>query len=92
MVDAATKKPQDFVISTGRQYSVRNFLEICAKQLNWGGLRWEGKGLNEIGRRSDNGDIVVRIDERYFRPSEVETLLGDSSLAKKSLVGNQKNH
>ena len=79
------KEPQDYVISTGRQYSVRYFLEICSKQLNWEGLIWEGKGVNEIGRRSDNGDIVVRIDKRYFRPSEVETLLGDSSLAQEKL-------
>ena len=79
------KEPQDFVISTGMQYSVRNFLEICAKKLGWGGLIWEGKGLNEVGKRSDNGDIVIRIDTRYFRPSEVETLLGDSSFAKEKL-------
>ena len=78
------KEPEDFVISTGRQDSIRNFLEICAKILGWG-LKWEGKGLNEIGKRADNGDIVVRIDKRYFRPSEVETLLGDSSLAKEKL-------
>ncbi len=77
--------PEDYVISTGRQDSVRNFIELSAKQLGWGGIIWKGKGLDEIGRRSDNKEIVVRIDKRYFRPSEVETLLGDSSLAKKML-------
>ena len=56
------KEPQDFVISTGRQDSVRNFLEICAKILDWGGLIWEGMGINEVGKRADNGDIVIRID------------------------------
>ena len=77
--------PEDYVISTGRQDSVRNFVELSAKELGWGGIIWEGQGIDEVGKRSDNKEIVVRIDKRYFRPSEVETLLGDSSLAKNKL-------
>ena len=85
------EEPEDFVISTGRQKSIREFLEIVAKNLNWNvednssGIIWEGNGINEIGRRADTNQIVVRIDPRYFRPTEVETLLGDSSKAYKKL-------
>ena len=71
------KKPEDFVIATGRQESVRNFIELSSKALGWGALKWEGKGVQEVGRRVDTGEIVIRIDPRYFRPAEVETLLGD---------------
>lgn len=73
--------PEDFVIATGRQESVRTFIELTAIQLGWGGIRWEGKDIDEIGYRKDNGDAVVRIDPRYFRPAEVETLLGDPKKA-----------
>ena len=72
--------PEDFVIATGRQESVRRFIELTALELGWGELQWEGQGVNEIGRRS-TGEVVVRIDPRYFRPAEVETLLGDPSKA-----------
>ena len=72
--------PEDFVIATGRQESVRRFIELTALELGWGALQWEGEGLNEIGRRS-TGQVVVRIDPRYFRPTEVETLLGDPTKA-----------
>ena len=77
--------PEDFVIATGRQESVRRFLELTAAELGWEGLTWEGQGVNEIGRRSDTGAAVVQIDPRYFRPTEVETLLGDPSNAKNKL-------
>ncbi len=73
--------PQDFVIATGRQESVRRFIELAALELGWGGLTWDGQGAEEMGRRLDTGEVVVRIDARYFRPAEVETLLGDPSLA-----------
>lgn len=73
--------PEDYVIATGRQESVRRFIEITANQLGWGSIQWEGNGLNEVGRRSDTGSIVIRIDPRYFRPSEVDTLLGDPQKA-----------
>ena len=84
--------PDDYVIATGEQYSVRQFIEYAVEHL---GIRinWEGSGLDEIGRVAENrddfgpktGDIIVRIDPRYFRPTEVETLLGDASKARKNL-------
>ena len=76
--------PEDFVIATGRQESVRHFIELAALELGWGALKWEGEGVNEIGLRS-TGDVVVRIDPRYFRPAEVDTLLGDPSKAHEKL-------
>ena len=83
-------KPEDFVIATGVQESVRKFIELSALEIGWGGdgrnaIIWEGDGLNEIGKRADNGEVVVKIDPRYFRPTEVETLLGDPSKAKNKL-------
>jgi GDPmannose 4,6-dehydratase len=77
--------PEDFVIATGRQESVRRFIELTAEQLGWGPMRWEGSGLQECGMRADTGAVVVRIDPRYFRPSEVETLLGDPTKARDKL-------
>ena len=79
------EKPIDFVIATGRQESVRKFIELTAKELNWGSIIWEGHGVDEIGRREDTNEIVIRIDEKYFRPTEVSTLLGDPKLAKNKL-------
>ena len=83
-------QPEDFVIATGRQETVRHFIELAAHQLGWAtvdspSIRWEGSGLTEVGRRGDTGDIVVRIDPRYFRPAEVETLLGDPRRAHERL-------
>ena len=77
--------PEDYVIATGRQESVRRFIELTATQLGWGSMQWEGSGLDEVGRRSDTGAIVVRIDPRYFRPAEVDTLLGDPQKAHNKL-------
>ncbi len=68
------------MIVTGRQESVRRFIELTALELGWGALEWQGSGTEETGRRS-TGEVVVRIDPRYFRPAEVETLLGDPSKA-----------
>lgn len=72
--------PDDYVVATGEQWTVRDFVERVAK---WHGytLEWKGKGVGEIGCDSD-GNVLVRISERYFRPAEVETLLGDPSKAK----------
>ena len=77
--------PEDFVIATGQQATVRDFIQLVSTEMGWGKLIWEGQGLDEIGKRSDTGDIIVRIDPRYFRPTEVETLLGDPSKAKEKL-------
>jgi len=83
-------KPKDFVISTGRAESVRKFAEISAKNLGWdsdgnSGIIWEGEGLNEVGRRADTNEIVIKVDPRYFRPTEVDFLLGESHKAKEEL-------
>tara|TARA_A100001011_G_C14290739_1_gene836078 strand:- start:1373 stop:2512 length:1140 start_codon:yes stop_codon:yes gene_type:complete len=84
-------KPADYVISTGRQESVRKFIELSAKAIGWNkgentpGIIWKGEGLEEVGIRADNGKVVVKIDPRYFRPCEVDTLLGDPSKASKEL-------
>ena len=79
------QQPEDFVIATGRQCSVREFIELCAKILGWGGISWEGEGVNEIGKRIDNEQIVIKIDPNYFRPSEVSKLLGDPTIARDKL-------
>ena len=85
------ESPEDFVIATGRQESVRKFIELSAIELGWDKnspgipINWENEGVNEIGRRADNNQIVIKIDPRYFRPTEVNTLLGDPSKAKNKL-------
>ena len=79
------EKPEDFVIATGQQTTVRKFVEIAASLLNWGGIIWEGSGVNEIGKRKDNGEIVIRIDPEFFRPAEVDSLLGNPEKAKLKL-------
>ena len=80
-----TSKPEDFVIATGREESVRTFIELAAKELGWGGIIWEGKGIEEVGRRADNNEIVIKIDQKYFRPCEVNLLVGDASKARQKL-------
>ena len=88
-------KPNDFVISTGQQYSVREFIKWSAEDLGIE-LEFEGEGVNEVGKIKSidrtnykttlsPGDIIVRISEKYFRPAEVDTLLGDFSKAEKEL-------
>jgi GDPmannose 4,6-dehydratase len=92
-------QPEDFVIATGVQYSVRQFINWTAAELGMA-LRWEGEGVNEVAycqpapdRHSREGGnpsplpshAIVRIDPRYFRPTEVETLLGDPTKAKQKL-------
>ncbi len=76
------EKPEDFVIATGKQHSVRDFINLASKNLDMK-IEWKGKDLEEVG--SFNGKDIIKVDPRYFRPSEVETLLGDASKAKKKL-------
>jgi GDPmannose 4,6-dehydratase len=77
------EKPQDYVIATGQQYSVREFVQRCAKLLELD-LTWSGAGVDE--KAVDKaGKVVIAVDPRYFRPTEVETLLGDASKAKREL-------
>jgi GDPmannose 4,6-dehydratase len=77
-------KPDDYVISTGKQHSVREFIELAAKEVGIS-IRWEGRGLEEKGIDAESDKMVVCIDPRYFRPTEVDTLLGDSSKARQQL-------
>jgi len=79
------ENPEDFVIASGRQESVRKFIEIASIELGWGGIIWEGEGINEVGRRIDNNQIVIKVDEKYFRPCEVSSLIGDAAKARKKL-------
>ena len=76
------KNPEDFVIATGKQYSVRDFINLASKNLDMK-IDWHGKDLDEVG--SFNGEDIIKVDPRYFRPTEVENLLGDASKAKKKL-------
>lgn len=88
------EKPEDFVIATGRQYSVRDFVAMSAAHLGIT-LRFQGKGMDEFAvvEKTEGdlapfvsaGDVIVRVDPRYFRPAEVETLLGDPTKAKEKL-------
>jgi len=77
-------EPEDFVIATGVQYSVRQFVDAAAKELEIK-IRWEGKGVDEKGYDVATNKCIVQVDPRYFRPTEVETLLGDPSKAKQKL-------
>jgi GDPmannose 4,6-dehydratase len=86
-------RPEDYVIASGVQYSVREFVEAAAADLGIS-IRWQGAGVDEVGivaeadkkaKSLTTGSIIVRIDPRYFRPTEVETLLGDASKAKEKL-------
>ena len=82
MLQAA--EPGDFVLATGETHTVREF---CDRAFAFAGitLAWEGEGVEEIGRCTKTGKVLVRVDPRYFRPAEVELLLGDPSKAKKLL-------
>jgi GDPmannose 4,6-dehydratase len=78
--------PEDFVIATGVQYSVRDFVDAAARELGMA-IRWKGEGVNEEGYcvTPDGEKLIVAVDSRYFRPTEVETLLGDPSKARMKL-------
>jgi GDPmannose 4,6-dehydratase len=77
------KQAEDYVIATGEQYSVRQFVEAAAKEIGLT-VTWKGEGVDEKGFDA-KGKCIVAVDPRYFRPTEVETLLGDPSKAKKKL-------
>ena len=76
------QKAEDFVIATGKQYSVRKFINLASQQLDMK-IEWKGDGLKEVG--SFNGKDIIKVDPRYFRPTEVETLLGDATKANEKL-------
>ena len=81
------EKPEDFAIATGEQHTVREFVEIAAKELGMT-INWKGCGVDEVGVLNITGlnpKIIIKVDPRYFRPTEVETLLGDSTKAREKL-------
>ena len=77
-------EPVDYCIATGEQHSVRDFVAAACAELGLE-LRWQGSGVEEQGIDTATGKVVVAVDPRYFRPTEVETLLGDASLAREKL-------
>jgi GDPmannose 4,6-dehydratase len=77
-------EPDDYVIATGEQHSVREFVDVSARELGIA-IKWEGEGVNEKGINAANGKTIVSVDPRYFRPTEVETLLGDPTKGKEKL-------
>ena len=76
--------PEDFVIATGKQYSVRDFVAAAGARLGMT-IEWKGEGVDEVGIDTITGRTIVKVDPRYFRPTEVETLLGDATKAKQKL-------
>jgi len=78
------EKPDDYVIATGETHSIREFVEACCKELDIN-LKWQGEGINEVGIDKDRERTIIAIDSKYFRPAEVELLLGDPSKAKEKL-------
>lgn len=78
------KEPDDYILATGETHSVRQFVEECTKLVGID-LNWKGKGLNEIGEDKKTGKVIVRIDPKYYRPTEVDVLLGDASKSRKKL-------
>ena len=83
------EKPEDFVLATGKQYSVREFVELSFKELNIQ-ITWKGEGVNEIGIDLETGKTLVSVDPKYYRPTEVHTLLGDATKAKNKLAWEAK--
>ena len=77
-------KPDDYVLATGKTYSVRDFVERCFKKIGKT-IVWEGKGSDEVGKDKESGAVLVKIDEKYYRPCEVDFLLGDPSKAERVL-------
>ena len=82
-------KPQDFVIATGETHTVREFVELAFKEIDID-IKWQGNGVDEKGVDDKTGKVLVEVDTKYFRPSEVELLLGDPSKAEKELGWKRK--
>ncbi len=85
------EQPEDFVIATGKTYTVRQFVELAFREVDIE-IEWIGKGINEKGVNTKTGEVLVKIDPRYFRPSEVELLWGDASRAKEKLGWENKTN
>ena len=76
--------PEDFVLASGKSYTVREFCEIAFKEVGIT-ISWKGKGIKEVGINKDNEKVLIEIDKRYFRPTEVDYLEGDATKAKEIL-------
>ena len=77
-------KPDDYVIATGEAHSVREFVELAFRSVGTG-ISWQGQGVDEVGVDIKSGKVLITVDPRYFRPTEVDALLGDSSKARRIL-------
>ena len=84
MEDPPHDEPDDFVIATGETHSVRQLAELAFKEAGFN-IRWEGTGVDEKGIDAETGQTLVEVDPRYFRPTEVDLLLGDATKAKEKL-------
>ena len=80
------KKPEDYIVATGKTYTVKHFINVAGKILNLD-IKWSGSGLNEVGYllKNNKKQIIIRIDKKYFRPLDIDYLRGDSSKAHKLL-------
>ena len=85
------KNPDDFVIATKTSHSVKDFINICAKKLNIN-LIWKNRGLKEVGINKLTNKIIIKVDKKYFRETEVDDLIGISLKQKNYLNGNQNIH
>ena len=85
------KKPDDYVIATGKQFSIRQFINLVTKKLNLN-IVWKGKGLNEKGYETTTKKNIILIDKNYIRPLDVTTLLGNASKARKKLSWKPKTN
>ena len=83
------KKPDDWVIATNKDQTVKKFIELVAKKLDIS-LKWNGKGIKEKGIDRDTGKVIIELDEKYLRPSEVDFLKGDFSKARRHLKWSPK--
>ena len=88
MENASNKKPDDFIIATGKTYSIKDFINKATKYLNLN-VKWIGKGLNEKLVDKKNNQILIKINPKYFRPAEVNILTGNPTRAKKIKMGTQ---
>ena len=84
MLQQDSEKPQDYVLSMKYGYTIKQLVEMAFGAVDIK-IIWEGAGVDEVGKRADNGAVVVRVSPKYFRPAEVEFLLGDSSRAHSEL-------
>lgn len=78
------EEPDDYVVATGKTHSVREFVELAFREIGID-IEWQGTGVKEKGVNAANGDVLIEIDTRYFRPAEVDILMGDPSKAKEKL-------